>query len=144
MQGFVIGSQGTITALEAMGSQLYIGTSSGHILVLNEARTIQVLHAHSAGVGLLLPFEVESVDPQWLPRFWRSQPFEVAEMSESLNLSTSLPRGVMQRKLLISFGHGCKHDTIEQFESQVSPTHESRHRTMNNPHMMIWLVDDNC
>ena len=128
-----------------MGSQLYIGTSSGHILVMNEARNIQVLHAHClGGVSFLLPFEVDSDDPQWLPRFWRSQPIEVAEKLPTLTLSTSLPVQLLSRKLLLSFGHGCRHDALEQSERPSSPDSRQRRKAANSRYMMIWLIDDRC
>jgi hypothetical protein len=135
-------TQGTISALKAMGSQLYIGTSSGHILVKNEARNIQVLHAHClGGVSSLLPFEVESNDLQWLPRFWRNQLTEVTDKLVSLTLSTSQ---VLSRRLLISFGHGCRHDALEQSEQSLLPNSRQRREAENSRYMMIWLVDDTC
>ena len=108
---------------------------------MNEARIVQVLHAHHSGISFLLPFEVESVDPQWLPRFWRRQPLEVQTGHTPWNQTDSLSESILKRKLLISFGQGCKHDVMEQEDDSSSPNHDRRQRK-NDVYMMIWLVDD--
>jgi hypothetical protein len=89
----------------------------------------------------LLPFEVESNDLQWLPRFWRNQLTEVTDKLVSLTLSTSQ---VLSRRLLISFGHGCRHDALEQSEQSLLPNSRQRREAENSRYMMIWLVDDTC